>query len=973
MPQITPLAAAVLLTAIVVSGFSENLNAGETTFGVDGDQVLLDGRPFKIIGVRCSNALISDWTTRDLIENLPVYRQYGLNAVSVFFMGSRFGDVKGYRPDASLDPLYAARMGRIIEAADELNMVVVVGCLYWSTSRANDELVEVWTQQDANRAIANTVRWLSDKNYRNVFVDVDNEGMAHDTMGWSIAGMIDAGHAVDPTIMLAYNDGDAPPDNADLYIHHSPKVEGKPWLDTEATPRKSTPGGYWGRFSKQTHRQKNSYYNYSRIGRYTAAMKAEQLRRTEDEIERYNGHMLASTWLQCAPAESVEGPFVKPGGSSNIDDIDADIDKLHSDAGIAWWLEFVKEKYGAWNPSAVPDVRPAIKVAATPKEEAEHYFNDRIDPFVRKYCLSCHSNRRPTEAGLSFSPALKDPGHAAFSEPWRKSVARVKAHDMPPDYADDQPSDEDRQAFVDWLGKLKFLSEKDPGRFVIRRLTKAEYGNTLHDLFGVDPSIADSLPDEVSGEGFLNSLSPLQLEQYLTIAGEVLESIGKSSDTPSNELQLQLLAKPPSSDVDARASARRFAALLARRAYRRPPSSKEVDVLLEVFDLGRQNGFDDSASLRLMAKAALVSPQFLFITPVVDSNLESRVVPLDDHQLASRMSYLLWATMPDDELMRLADAGTLHEPATLKAQVKRLLDDPRSRALFDGFGAQWLGLGKLDDKVFDTSLFPEMTDDLRDAMYNEARLFFESVVRENRRVVDFVDCDYTFLNETLALIYGLESHVTGRQMRRVQLTSQNRGGILAMPGVLAATSFPNRTSPVNRGVWVLEQVLGDHVPPAPPDVPELEEQDQKTVVNLTLRERTELHRTDAVCANCHKTLDPIGFGLENFDAIGRWREKDENGEVIDASGELPGGATFSGPRDLKTMIAHRKDKLARNLVEKLLAYALCRRLEGYDEIVIDELMQKIAADGYRMQTLVTAVVTSYPFTHRRVLEEGASQ
>jgi hypothetical protein len=242
-------------------------------------------------------------------------------------------------------------MGRIIEAADQQGMIVVVGCLYWSTSRAKEDVVGKWKQEDANRAIANTVRWLSEHDYRNVFVDVDNEGMAHDATGWSIAKMIDAGHAVDPSITLAYNDGGPPPKNADLYVHHSRKVPGKPWLDTEATPGKSTPGGYWGTFSKRTHqRTKGTYYNYSRIGRYTEQMKAEQIRRTREEVERYNGHMLASTWLQCAPGEGVGGPFAKPGGVSRMTDVDADIDRLHPDAGIAWWLEFVNETYGPWDP-----------------------------------------------------------------------------------------------------------------------------------------------------------------------------------------------------------------------------------------------------------------------------------------------------------------------------------------------------------------------------------------------------------------------------------------------------------------------------------------------------------------------------------------------------------------------------------------------------------------------------------------------
>jgi len=278
------------------------------------------------------------------------------------------------------------------------------------------------------------------------------------------------------------------------------------------------------------------------------------------------------------------------------------------------------------------------------------------------------------------------------------------------------------------------------------------------------------------------------------------------------------------------------------------------------------------------------------------------------------------------------------------------------------------GLGGLEGKTFDTAKFPQMTSEMRAAMYEEARLFFESIVRENRSVVTFVDGDYTFLNGTLATLYGLEKTVTGPAMRKVQLTDANRGGILGMPGVLAMTSLPNRTSPVKRGVWVLEQVLGEHVPPPPPNVPALEKQDEKKIANLNLRQRTELHRTNAVCANCHKILDPIGFGLENFDAIGRWRTQEDSGVAIDASGELPGEKHFASPQELKAIIAARAGDLARNLTEKLLAYALGRQIEGYDEIVVDHLMESIARDGYRMQTVVTEVVTSYPFVHRHLQE-----
>ncbi|MFZ2281158.1 MAG: DUF1592 domain-containing protein, partial [Prosthecobacter sp.] len=437
----------------------------------------------------------------------------------------------------------------------------------------------------------------------------------------------------------------------------------------------------------------------------------------------------------------------------------------------------------------------------------------------------------------------------------------------------------------------------------------------------------------------------------------------------------------------------------------------------------------------------------------VSSTPTPEILPLDDWMLASRLSYLLWATMPDAELSTLADQGKLHDPAVLKTQVARMLKDDRSRALFDGFGAQWLGLADLAGKTFDTTKFPQMTPALRQAMYDEARLFFTSIIRENAPVSTFITADYTYLNESLAALYNLGAKntaeansqssssspnsaasnsaaksqtptspstnspnnssanssvtsvphslaphslaknspatnppttnststspvaaspqppaITGSKLHRVQLKDPNRGGILGMPGILAVTSFPNRTSPVKRGVWVLEQILGQHVPPAPPNVPTLEKQDKNKIANLTLRQRTELHRTNVVCANCHKILDPIGFGLENFDAIGRWRAQDDTGGPIDAAGELPGGKHFSTPAELKTIIAARKDDLTRNLTEKLLAYALCRQLEGYDEIIIDQLMTGIAKDNHRMQTLITSVITSYPFLNRRIVE-----
>lgn len=600
------------------------------------------------------------------------------------------------------------------------------------------------------------------------------------------------------------------------------------------------------------------------------------------------------------------------------------------------------------------------------RADAEKTFKDKVGPFVNKYCISCHGTR--PEAGINLQSALRTPGATSSFLHWKKSVANVKVNDMPPDYADKIPSEEERQQFLEWIGKLKYLAPRDPGPFVLRRLSKTEYSNTLHDLYGVPRSIAASLPDEVVGEGYLNSISPLQSELFLEIANKVVDQVVATKGDPPTEIQKRLFGEMPSDGADLRKAARDVARSLARKAYRRPPTEAELDVLVSVFDLGRENKLGYTESLSLMWKAILVSPQFLFITPASEVDSKAKIVPLDDYQLASRLSYLLWSAPPDAELTKLADQGELHKLEVLKAQVERLLNDDRSRALFDGFGAQWLRVGELKNQTFDQVLFPQMTPELRESMTEEARLFFQSIVHENQSVLRFVDSDYTFMNEALAALYGLEQTVTGPKMRRVKLENSNRGGILGMPATLASTSFPNRTSPVRRGVWVLEQVLGERVPPPPPNVPELEDQEQKSFEGLTLRQRTELHQSEATCANCHKVLDPIGFGLENFDAIGRWRDKNHAGVAIDSVGTLPTGESFSNPADLKALVATRKEDLARNVTERFMAYAVGRNLEGYDEVVVDQLMDKIAQDDYRMRTIITEVVTSYLFTHRRVQE-----
>ena len=341
---------------------------------------------------------------------------------------------------------------------------------------------------------------------------------------------------------------------------------------------------------------------------------------------------------------------------------------------------------------------------------------------------------------------------------------------------------------------------------------KTEYANTLHALYEVDTDIAASLPDEVEGEGFLNSISSLQSELFLGIANKVVEQIVAPKGKQPTAIQKRLFGETHPTGTDSKKVVRSVARSLARDAYRRPATDAELEVLIDIYDLARNNNLSHTASLGYVLKAILVSPQFLFITPAEKPESKEPITLLDSYQLASRLSYLLWSAPPDAELAALADKGELQKKAVLKSQVTRMLEDARSKALFDGFGAQWLRLESLKSKVIDPKLFPEMTPTLRGAMIEEARMLFESIIAEDQSVIRFVNSDYTFLNEPLARIYGLDQPIKGMKMRRVKMKNPNRGGILTMPATLTTTSFPNRTSPVVRGVWVLERILGENVP-----------------------------------------------------------------------------------------------------------------------------------------------------------------
>jgi hypothetical protein len=758
-------------------------------------------------------------------------------------------------------------------------------------------------------------------------------------------------------------------------------------------------------------------------------------------------------------------------------------------------------------------------------------FDTQIRPILATHCVGCH-NPKNLKGDLDLS--LYTSGAAALprADIWKECVKRMQAGEMPPEKAEKQPSAEERARVVAWVRSLTRLSPKDPGRGVMRRLSQVEYANTLRDLLGVDPQVADHLPKDVVGAGFNSSISPLLMEKYLMVADEVLDQVIKPNQltitwkagqldaiisgkpdagradggerrlsgpseltavlsapvagtytirlkaaaekpaerivgkeparlavridgqvvgevkvtaapktpgtytvttklaagryqvsvlvvnpfaevetttgtkppmpskpapterlprtviiesldvvgppaAPPGEIQRRLFVAMPGKDLSRIEAARRIAADFARRAFRRPVTTQEIDTLLAVFKLADDQDEVFTEAVKLMLKAVLVSPAFLFITPDdggvgIDGAANAApgagtgIVPLGQYHLASRLSYLFWATMPDAELNALAEAGKLHDHAVIVAQVQRLIADPRSAALFHGFGAAWLGVDKLEKHIVSDKKFPPLTTELRQAMYDEPALLFDLILRENRSLIGFIDADFTFMNGALARIYGMEAVVKGPRMVRVQLPDRNRGGVLAMPGVLTVTSQAARTSPPQRGSWVLKRILGQSPPSPPMNVPALEQQDTPGNSDLSQRQRLERHRSDPACIDCHRTIDPIGFGLENFDAIGRWRERDDAGVRVDSSGELPGKLAFRSPQELKHIIAGRQDEICRSLVDQALSYALCRGLDGYDDVVADEIAEAVAQDGYRFQTLWCRIATSYPFLHRRL-------
>ncbi len=500
-------------------------------------------------------------------------------------------------------------------------------------------------------------------------------------------------------------------------------------------------------------------------------------------------------------------------------------------------------------------------------------------------------------------------------------------HGLPPSYKGPEPSKRPEEALISTRGKL---SEKD-----IETLRK--YGTRIK---------TDGLETRVDNRF-----------ESVDIGGPFNQETRPSAES---------LARVFVCKEKTAACARMIVKQFAGRAFRRPATAKEVEQAFSLYTLARKHGDSFEEGILTALQGVLVSPSFLYrIERDRPAMAGKSAAPISDYELASRLSYFLWSSMPDEQLLRVAGQSTLRQPAVLQAQVKRMLSDEKARALVENFAGQWLQFRNIDVLKPDIEKFPMFEDSLRLSMRRETELFIEHIVRQDRSVLEFLDADYTFVNERLARFYGIPN-VIGPEFRKVDMKGTARGGgVLAHASVLTISSYSTRTSPVLRGKWIMENILNSPPPAPPPAVPSLD--DSKVGSAGTLRQQMEEHRKNPACASCHSRMDPLGFGLENFDAVGAWRTEDGKFPV-DASGALPDGRTFKGPLELKALLKADQDRFLRGLTEKLLTYALGRGLERYDRPALASISSKLPEGEYRFSKLVYEIVSSLPFQQRRTAE-----
>ncbi len=597
---------------------------------------------------------------------------------------------------------------------------------------------------------------------------------------------------------------------------------------------------------------------------------------------------------------------------------------------------------------------------------AQHDTGLRI---IRQNCMDCHSGDS-AEADLNLEKLLRQTPLVKNLKMWRNIAKRIELGDMPPP-DDGKLSAVDKKQFSRWydrqINKFDYQSVADPGYESYRRLTHIEYRHTIRDLFGVDLADISRFPQDLTGKsGFDNSANTLflqgtLLERYAQSAESVVTKIFTSDSNKLYAKSRQRILAPGSNITDPHRAAKQILNSFASRAFRRPATQREIEQLHKIFRSNYAVKKDIDAAIQKPLVATLVMPQFLF--KIENTPGTFKPTRIKHHDLANRLSYFLWASMPDKKLMELANSGKLVEPAVLDAEIDRMLKNRRAKSLGYVFAAQWLGFEDVGVRRRQDPIDnPWCTQTLMDAMKAETALFFYSLIRDNHPVSTMVNARYTYLNEELAKHYQIRG-IRGDHMRPVRLKTTRRGGILTHASILCVTAFPDRTSPVVRGKWILDTVLGTPPPEPPPNVSELSERVERR--NLSFREKLKLHSSSDRCNSCHREIDPLGFSLENYDNFGRWRTR-VDGKRIDAAGQLPNGTKFQGPQGLrKVIVEQRLDDLTRQLAEKMLSYALGRQLEYYDEAAIRKIVATTKADGYRFRTLVKAVIRSYPFQFKR--------
>ncbi|PHS05660.1 MAG: hypothetical protein COA78_15125 [Blastopirellula sp.] len=633
-------------------------------------------------------------------------------------------------------------------------------------------------------------------------------------------------------------------------------------------------------------------------------------------------------------------------------------------------LEAELEELGLSESSVVQLKLPAVVVQ--PIELSEEYlssvaglsFNKKIIPLLKQYCYECHDSTS-SYGDLDLEALITEQPLVVNRQHWLNVIQQLKIRSMPP--ADEkQPSDLDRRILAGWLtGTIKnfdYTTVRQPGYEPARRLTLEEYNNTVRDLFGTDLRPADKFPADLSASsGFDNSanslfIHPILLERYIGAAEQIVnKTIPVESKTKAQLSTWERLL----SDGSVRQAIKTFAG----NAYRRPCEKDELDDLHRYFDKLVLQGKTDREAFRDTIQIILISPSFL-IRSELDFPSKGQPFRISDYELANRLSYFIWASMPDGTLFDLAKKNLLHQPEILDAQVARMLQDEKASTLGTIFASQWLGfvdLARVQPGQIDN---PWATDSLISAMQQESALLFNSIVKNNLQLERLLDADFTYVNEELAQHYQMKD-VFGIEMRRVSLHDSPRSGILGHGSIQAITSFPGRTSPVLRGNWVLSKLLGTPPPPPPPNVSEIDERLSRKR-ELTQRQKLELHRNNPNCYTCHSEIDPLGFGLEQFDWFGRYRTT-QRGKPIDSTGKLPSGKQFSGLKGLQSaLIEDRLDDLTQQITRKMLSYALGRQLEYYDEATVRQLVIEFNKNNRQVQTLIQAIVRSDTFQMKQL-------